>query len=211
MNTLKLSIALICTAVTALGQAQTIDCDALADFSPATIHATYNICRYTHLEPQQQVAVAKFTEAENKKYAKMLRADGGLLTNQSLAKLNKFRAAQLAKIMSKDQLEQYYKGLYDEPAKQESERLVTYLQDKYNLTDQNCKFIRVAMYEYGIKSRVAKVLMDGTPKQVNKEIAKMKAHYLKTIEDKGGIRIDPDKMTVTEVRPFDPTGLHYAK
>ncbi len=209
MRTLKLSISLICAAIAGMTQAQTIDCDALTKFPPAAIRATYDICRYTHLEPEQQIAIAKFTEAENKRYAKMLVADGGLLTNQSKAKLSKFRSAQLAKIMNKEQLEQYYKGLYDEEAKQEAEQLVTILKKKYNLTDQNCKFIRVAMYEYGIKSRVTKTLMADQPKQANKAIAKMRAHYLQTIEDKGGIRVDPDALTVTEVRPFNPTALRY--
>lgn len=209
MKTLKLSIALICSIFAGMTQAQTIDCEALSKFSPAVIRATYDICRYTHLDPQQQVAVARFTEAENKKYAKMLKADGGLLTNQSTAKLAKFRATQLAKIMDAEQLEQYYSSMYDEAAKTEADQLTNYLKEKYDLTDQNCKFIRVSMYEYGIKSRVTHTMMADKPKQAKQEIAKMKAHYLQVIEDKGGIRIDPDERTVTVVRPFNATALRY--
>ncbi len=45
------------------------------------------------------------------------------------------------------------------------------------------------------------------PKKAAKMIAELRDEQLKSIEEKGGIRVNPDKMTVKVVREFDPNAL----
>uniref|UniRef100_UPI00260C8CCA hypothetical protein n=1 Tax=uncultured Duncaniella sp. TaxID=2768039 RepID=UPI00260C8CCA len=73
---------------------------------------------------------------------------------------------------------------------------------------QNWKFIRVACYKIALDSRVIKKMMADQPKKAQKKIAELRKAQLKTIEEKGGISIDPDKMTLKVVRPFNPDTLH---
>ena len=49
--------------------------------------------------------------------------------------------------------------------------------------------------------------MADNPKKANAEIARLRDEQLKTIEEKGGIRVDPEMMTVEYIRPFNPNSL----
>ena len=80
------------------------------------------------------------------------------------------------------------------------------LQKKYDLTDQNWKFIRIAFYKIGLESRVIRKLMADTPKKAEAAIARLREEQLKSIEEKGGIRVNPD-MTVVYVREFKADAL----
>ena len=56
------TLVLICaTSVSA----QTLDTKALAEFSPATMRQTFDVCKYVKLTPEQQVKLAKAIEKEN--------------------------------------------------------------------------------------------------------------------------------------------------
>ena len=81
------------------------------------------------------------------------------------------------------------------------------LQKKYGLTDQNWKFINVAFYKIALDTRMLKKVMADQPKKAAKMIAELRDEQLKSIEEKGGIRVNPDKMTVKVVREFDPNAL----
>ena len=201
-----LTIAAITAAATT--SAQTIDMNAVADFSPSTQCRVFEICRHTNLQPSQQVQIAHMVESQDSIMAARLKADGGVLTVKSRNAVDRFRANQLKQLLSDDQLQQYYRGIYDAEASAEANAITNTLQKKYNLTDQNGKFIRVAFYKIGLESRVIKKLMADKPKAANAKIAKLRQHYIQTIEDKGGIRVDPEAMTVEVIRPFRPNNLN---
>lgn len=184
---------------------QTTDCSAIKDFSPALQVQTAEVCRYVCLTSDQQVSLAKGIQKYDKAYVKALNADSGLLTSKSAKKLEKSWVEMLRSVMTEQQVQQYYRGLFDSEANAEGIKIANALQKKYGLTDQNWKFIRIAMYKLALEQRVANKLIEG--KEAKKHVAKLKKDLLQTIVDKGGISVDPDAMTVTVICEFDPNHL----
>lgn len=187
--------------------AQTLDTEALAKFSPSTQRDVFEVSSLCKLTADQQVALAKAIEKENKKFIEGIKANDGVLTVKTRNQINKMRDTTLASILSTDQLEQYYRGVYDAAADAEGNALANALQKKYDLTDQNWKFIRVAWYKYNLDSRVIKKMMADQPKKAQKKIDELRKYWLDTIEEKGGIRVNPDDMTVVYTREFNPNTL----
>lgn len=188
--------------------AQTLDTDALAQFPSSVQRDVFEVSSKVKLTSDQQVQLAKAIELENDKMIESIKANEGVLTTKGRNQIAKQRDKALQNILSTDQLEQYYRGVYDAAADAEGNALANALQKKYDLTDQNWKFIRVAWYKYNLDSRVIRKMMADQPKKADKKIAEMKKYWLDTIEQKGGIRVDPDAMTVEVTRLFDPNHLH---
>lgn len=187
--------------------AQTIDTQALAEFSPATVRQAFDVCRYVKLTPEQQVKLAKAIDKENAFFLSTINENDGVLIVKSNNQLNKMREKTLASILDDEQLKQYWRGYYNAESMAEGAAIANTLRTKYNLTDQNWKFINVAFYKIGLETRMINKLMADQPKKAAKLIAELRAEYINSIEEKGGIRVDPDKMTVTVVREFDPVAL----
>lgn len=188
--------------------AQTLDSNALSAFPASTQRQTYEICKNVKLTPEQQVKLAKAIEKENETFLKIINANEGVMVPKGKNQLTKMRDKSLAEILDQEQLEQYYRGVFDAAADAEGNAIANKLQKKYDLTDQNWKFIRIAFYKIGLESRVIKKLMADQPKKANKKIADLTEYYLKTIEEKGDIKVDPVKMTVTYLKEFNPNDLH---
>lgn len=186
--------------------AQTLDTYALKDFSPSTVRETFEVCRHTKLTPAQQISLAKAIEDENALFVKMVAGNNGVLAVKDRNRLNKMRDNTLRKLLDDETLLQYYRGVYDAEALAEGTGIANDLQKKYNLTDQNWKFIRIAFYKIGLDSRVLKKMMADNPAKARKEIERIRREQLMTIEEKGGIRVNDD-MTVDVIRPFDPVSL----
>lgn len=188
--------------------AQTLDTKALAKFSPSTQRAAFEVCKNVKLSADQQIALAKAIDKENDFFIKCINDNEGVLTPKGKNQLNRMREKTLNDILDQEQLAQYYRGVYDAEADAEGNAIANTLQKKYNLTDQNWKFIRVAFYKIALDSRVIRKMMADQPKKANKKIDELKKYYLKTIEEKGGISVDPETMTITWLRDFDPDKLH---
>lgn len=187
---------------------QTLDTEALAKFSPSTQRDVFEVSGLVKLTPEQQVKLAKAIEKENAKFLNIVKDNEGILTVKGRNQLAKMRENTLSTLLSDDQLQQYYRGVFDKEADAEGNAIANGLQKKYNLTDQNWKFIRVACYKIALESRVIKKMMADQPKKAQKKIADLRAEWLKTIEEKGGIAINPDDMTLTYTREFNPNTLH---
>lgn len=188
--------------------AQTLDTEALAKFSPSTQRDVFEVSSLAKLTAEQQVKLAKAIEKENAKFLDIVKDNEGILTVKGRNQLAKMRENTLSTLLSDDQLQQYYRGVFDKEADAEGNAIANGLQKKYNLTDQNWKFIRVACYKIALESRVIKKMMADQPKKAQKKIADLRAEWLKTIEEKGGIAINPDDMTLTYTREFNPNTLH---
>lgn len=188
--------------------AQTLDTKALAKFSPSTQRAAFEVCKNVKLSADQQIALAKAIDKENDFFIKCINDNEGVLTPKGKNQLNRMREKTLNDILDQEQLAQYYRGVYDAEADAEGNAIANTLQKKYNLTDQNWKFIRVAFYKIALDSRVIRKMMADQPKKANKKIDELKKYYLKTIEEKGGLSVGPETMTITWLRDFDPDKLH---
>ena len=186
--------------------AQTLDADALKSFSPSTIREAFEICRYVKLTAQQQIKLAEAIDAENAEFVRLVAADNGIMSVKTRNRMRKLRDSALATILDHEQLAQYYRGVYDAEANAEGISIADRLQKKYDLTDQNWKFIRIAFYKIGLESRVIRKLMADTPKKAEAAIARLREEQLKSIEEKGGIRVNPD-MAVVYVREFKADAL----
>ena len=188
--------------------AQTLDTEVLAKFSPSTQRDVYEVSGLTKLTPEQQVKLAQAIEKENKKFVEIIKANEGVMTVKGRNQLAKMRDNTLSSLLSDEQLQQYYRGVFNAAADAEGNAIADGLQKKYNLTDQNWKFIRVACYKYALESKVIKKMMADQPKKAQKKIAYLRTYWLNTIEEKGGIRINPDDMTLVFTREFNPNTLH---
>lgn len=188
--------------------AQTLDVAALEGFSPSTVVRVYDVSRYVKLDAGQQKALAAAIEKADAKEVAMIKAADGVLTTADSRKVEKQRHKMLAGILSTEQMEQYYRGVFDSEADAEGIAVANRLQKKYNLTDQNWKFIRIAFYKIALDSRVINAMMADQPAKAKKNIEKLREEQLATIEAKGGIRVNPAGTTVTVIKPFDPNTLH---
>ena len=188
--------------------AQTLDVAALEGFSPSTVVRVYDVSRYVKLDAGQQKALAAAIEKADAKEVAMIKAADGVLTTADSRKVEKQRHKMLAGILSTEQMEQYYRGVFDSEADAEGIAVANRLQKKYNLTDQNWKFIRIAFYKIALDSRVINAMMADQPAKAKKKIEKLREEQLATIEAKGGIRVNPAGTTVTVIKPFDPNTLH---
>ena len=188
--------------------AQTLDVAALEGFSPSTVVRVYDVSRYVKLDAGQQKALAAAIEKADAKEVAMIKAADGVLTTADSRKVDKQRHKMLAGIFSTEQMEQYYRGVFDSEADAEGIAVANRLQKKYNITDQNWKFIRIAFYKIALDSRVINAMMADQPAKAKKKIEKLREEQLATIEAKGGIRVNPAGTTVTVIKPFDPNTLH---
>ncbi len=204
----KFLISILITVISIPVFAQTLDTEALSSFPSAIQRDVFEISSYVKLSANQQVQLANAFIKENDKMIESIKANEGVLTNKGRREIAQIRNTTLQTVLSDDQLQQYYRGIYDAAADAAGNSLANALQKKYNLTDQNWKFIRIAWYKYNLESRVIKRMLAGKPKEIAKQCADLKNYWLNTIEEKGGIRVDPDAMTVTVTRPFDPNNLH---
>ena len=206
MKKLSIVFATLFFALCQQAAAQTLDTGALHGFSPSTVRETFEVCRYAKLTPDQQVSLARAIDDENALFVKMIAGNNGVLAVRDRNRLAKMRDNTLRRLLDDETLLQYYRGLYDAEAMAEGTGIANDLQKKYNLTDQNWKFIRIAFYKIALDSRVIRRMMADTPAKARKEIERIRREQLKTIEEKGGIRVNDD-MTVDVVRPFDPVAL----
>ena len=188
--------------------AQTLDCEALKSFSPSIQRAAYDVCGRVCLDAGRQVEIARMEEKADAMFVKLIKADNGVLSSKSKNQLERFRTKELKRILSTDELMQYYRGVYDAEADAETSVIANKLQRKYGLTDQNWKFIRVALYKIALDSRMLKKVYADQPKVAASKIAELRSEQLRSIAEKGGIEVDPEEMTVTVVRPFEPNSLH---
>lgn len=188
--------------------AQTLDADALGGVCPATAREVYGVCRHVKLDAGQQRALAAAFAKEDSCMLAMIKADGGVLTVKNSRRIEKMHDSAIAAVLDGEQLEQYYRGVFDKEADAEGTGIANRLQKKYGLTDQNWKFIRIAFYKIGLESRVINKTMADKPARAKKMIEKLRAEQLATIEAKGGIRVNAAGTEVTVMKPFDPNRLH---
>lgn len=189
--------------------AQTMDCQALESFSPAVQRAAYDVCGRVSLDAGKQVEIARMIEQADAMFVKLIAADNGVLSVKSRNQLDRFRTRELKRILSADELMQYYRGVYDAEADAETSAIADRLQRKYGLTDQNWKFIRVALYKIALDTRMLRKVYADQPKVAAKKIDELRKTQLRSITEKGGLEVDPEEMTVRVVRPFDPNSLHH--
>lgn len=208
MAKLKLFVAtLFLLAGTSLS-AQTLDVDALGAYHPSTVREVFAVSRYVKLDAAQQRALASAFEREDSVFVARVKADGGILSVKGNREVQKMHDRAIAMVLDGEQLEQYYRGVFDKEADAEGIAVANRLQKKYGLTDQNWKFIRIAFYKIGLDSRVINKLMADQPAKARKKIEALRSEMLASIEAKGGIRVNPEGTTVTVVKPFDPNSLH---
>lgn len=197
---------------------QTLDTEALAKVNPAASRQVYEVAQHVKLTAKQQLEFAKALQKENAKFLEIMKQNLGVMTAKGKTQLAKMRDNAISTILDAEQQAQYYRGVFDAEADAEGNRIADTLQKKYNLTDQNWKFIRIAFYKIGLETRVLNKMLADTPKKAAQKIKELRREYLNSIEEKGGLRVnttdangkeitDPNEMTVTWVRDFDPNAL----
>lgn len=208
MAKLNLFVATLFSLACSGMSAQTLDVDALGSFHPSTVREVFGVSRYVKLDATQQQSLARAFEHEDSAFVARVKADGGILSVKGNKEIQKMHDRAIARVLDGEQLGQYYRGVFDKEADAEGIAVADRLQKKYDLTDQNWKFIRIAFYKIGLESRVINKLMADQPAKAKKKIEKLREEMLASIEAKGGIRVNPEGTKVTVVKPFDPNALH---
>lgn len=205
----KLIFSLAIGALAALPSfGQTLDTEALAKFNPSTVHRVWDVAKHVKLSAAQQKKLATAFETNDATWLETMKKAGGVEEQPAGRRYQKLNEKAIDKVLDKQQVAQYYRGVFDAEANAEGNAVANRLQKKYNLTDQNWKFIRIAFYKIALDSRVINKMMADNPKEAKKKIEALRKEQLASIEAKGGIRVDPEGQTVTVVRPFDPNALH---
>ena len=207
MTKIRLVVSILFALSLVPASSQTIDVDALSKFSPAVMRQAFDVCRYVKLTPEQQVKLAGEIEKADDFFVQAAKKNDGVLPMAAQSRLVKMKEKMISSILDEEQQEQYWRGVYGAEAQAEGAAIANTLQKKYDLTDQNWKFINVSFYKIALEERVIKKMMADQPKKAAKKIEELRDYYIKSIEEKGGIRVDPKKMKVTVVREFDPNGL----
>lgn len=172
--------------------AQTVDTKALEGFSPSIIKETYEICVLAPVEPAKQVLIAQALEKEDAAAAAMLAENGGFLTAKNKTALTAMRDDALAEILSQEQLEQYYRGIFNAEAVADGVKMRDHVASNMQIGYQDGKFINFCFYKIGLEKRVLAKLMKGQPEKAKKAIDKMTAEQLATLEKKSGLRMTPE-------------------
>lgn len=168
---------------------------------------TYEVCRYVSVTPEQQQALARAIDAENEYFLEAVNSDEGFLNDRSTKALARRHDKNLAEILTLEQLQQYYRGIYNAAAVAEGNGIADRLQRDFNLTDQNWKFIRNAFYKMALEGRVINKIYADQPRKAQKAIAELRKQLLDDIEQRGGIRVNDEGTTVEYTREFDPIHL----
>ena len=105
------------------------------------------MCKYVKLTPGAAGETCQSHRKGKCLFIKAINDNEGVLTTKGNNQLGKMRDNTLKSILDDEQIQQYWRGVYNAEAMAEGAAIANTLQKKYGLTDQNWKFINVAFYK----------------------------------------------------------------
>lgn len=182
--------------------AQSASAKMVDSFNPSTVRNVYEIIRYVPLTESKQIELAKLIEQEDVYFAKQLKEEQ-VISTKTKNQLTKIRKENLQKILSEQELDQYYRGISDIDA----EAMAADVRDKVKIqlkaSYQEGKFIYASFYKIFLESKVAQIKYADKPKQLEVLLKKIKDDELKVLLDKSGLSVD-DNYIAKRVWTFKP-------
>jgi len=202
MKSIYIVLTLCCLTSFLTSNAQSASGKMVESFNPSTVRNVYEIVKHVPLGEAKQIALAKLIEKEDVFFAKCLK-DDQVISNRNKNILSAMRKENLQNVLSKKEIDQYYRGISDS----EAEAMAIEVREKTKIqlgtSYQEGKFIFASFYKIFLESKVAELKYSDKPKQLDSALIKIKEDELKVLLDKSGLSVD-DNFVAKRVWTFKP-------
>lgn len=202
MKRIFILFSIFCTGLTVISNAQSASGKLIDSFNPSIVRNVYEIIKYIPLTEEKQIALAKLIAEEDVIFAKKLKEEKVISTIAQNA-LTKLRKDNLQKILTEQELDQYYRGISDK----EAEAMAADVRDKVKIqlkaSYQESKFIYASFYKIYLESKVAEIKYADKPKILESVLKKIKDDELKVLMEKSGLSVD-ENLIAKRVWTFKP-------
>ncbi|MFA5848404.1 MAG: hypothetical protein WC833_00850 [Bacteroidales bacterium] len=193
-------LILLFTCIAGTSNAQTVSGKILDSFNPSTVRNVYEIIIHVPLDEAKQLALAKLIEEEDAYFVKILRKEIYISIPSGNA-LKKLHDVNLKKVLSDEELDQYYRGLCDDQAEAKAVEIREKTKVLLNTSYEEGKFVFASFYKIFLLSDVAKIKYAGQPKVLESEINRITEDELNVLREKCGISFDKN-LNATRVWKF---------
>lgn len=191
---------MLCLGFNGISRAQTISNKIIDLFNPSTVRNVYEIIIYVPLEEEKQIALAKLIEEEDKYFVKKLKEEIFISIPTSNA-IKKLHEENLRKVLSEQQLDQYYRGISNAQAEAMAVEIREKTKIQLGTSYEEGKFIFASFYKIFLESKVAEIKYADKPKILESKLKQIKEDELKVLLEKCGISVD-DNFTAKRVWKF---------
>lgn len=205
MNSMKriyLLLAVAFSGIAGVLDAQSVSVSVIDSFHPSTVRNVYEIIRHTPLSEKKQFEIARQIEHEDEYFAKMIKNEL-VLSNKSNNILQKMRKETLTKILSEEELDQYYRGISSSEAESQAAKVRDAMIIEMGAGYQEGKFIFASFYKIFLESMVAELKYADKPEKLKQVLLKIKEDEMNILYEKCGIVID-DNFHGTRAWKFRP-------
>ncbi len=200
MKRINFFLALLCFGIAESLNAQTVSVKIIDSFNPSTVRNVYGIIRYVPLEEGKQLRLAKLIEQEDSIFVKKLK-DEVIISVPTELFLKNLRVQNLKKVLSEDELDQYYKGISNDEAEAEATEVREKIKAQFGTNYEEGKYIFAAFYKIFLYSKVAEIKYSDKPKILAAQLKKIREDELAILLEKCGISVD-DNLIATRVWKF---------
>lgn len=189
MKRINILLALICIGIAGTINAQTISTKIIDSFNPSTVRNVYEIIRHVPLEESKQLSLAKLIEEEDAFFVKKLKEEI-VISIPTAQVIKMLRDENLKKVLSEQELEQYYRGICDEEAEAMAVDVREKTKAQLGTSYEEGKYIFASFYKIFLESKVAQIKYSDKPKILEKKLKQIKEDELKVLLEKCGISVD---------------------
>lgn len=202
MKSLYIVLTLCCLSFAVKSNGQAASEKMVASFNPSTVRNVYEIIKHVPLDDEKQMALARIIEEEDIFFAKCLKEDKVISSRNKNALLS-MRKENLLKVLTDEELEQYYRGISDTDAEAMAADLREKIKIQLGTSYQEGKFIYASFYKIFLESKVAELKYSDNPKHLYSALKKIKEDELKVLLEKSGLSVD-DNFVARRVWTFKP-------
>ena len=189
MKRIIILLALTCIGTAGTINAQTISVKIIDSFNPSTVRNVYEIIRHVPLEESKQLSLAKLIEEEDAFYVKKLK-DEVVISVPTAQIIKKLRDENLKKVLSEQEIEQYYRGICNDEAEAMAVEIREKTKAQLGTSYEEGKYIFASFYKIFLESKVAQIKYSDKPKILETKLKQIKEDELKVLLEKCGISID---------------------
>jgi len=181
-----LFLALLCVGIAYTSNAQTISRKIIDNFNPSTVRNVYEIIIHVPLEESKQIVLAKLIEEEDVFFVKKLKEEVyiSIPTGNELKKLHD---QNLKKVLSEQELNFYYRGIYNKEAEAKAVEVREKTKAQLGTSYEEGKFIFASFYKIFLESKVAEIKYADSPKILEQKLTQIKEDELNVLLEKCGI------------------------
>ncbi len=189
MKHIFIFLTLLFVFIAGTSNAQTVSGKVTDSFNPSTVRKVYEIIIHVPLDEAKQLALAKLAEEEDAHFVNILRKEI-YISIPSANALKKLHEENLRKVLSDEELDQYYRGICDDQAEAKAVEIREKTKVHLNTSYEEGKFVFASFYKIFLLSEVAKIKYAGQPKILESEINRITEDELNVLREKCGISFD---------------------